>query len=270
VRLFIDSANSADIREALSHGLASGITTNPSLIAKEPPHPQGYLGHLRDVARGLQIPISVQPPLGELAASPRECVGRITGALQTMGANLAIKIPISWDNLPLIHAVSRIAHVNATCVFTAAQAIAAMNAGARYVSFFWCRMRDAEPKIIARQGDYRTSDFKAPGAGVPSRYNGGGRAIDIVSLTRKLIDNHPSRVNTEIVAGSIRTAEDAMDAFAAGAHIVTTNLKVLKEIASSELSAASAAKFEEDRARWNGLVAAMAEEQESEAPELAP
>src|SRR6185437_684147 len=208
---------------------------------------------------------------------PRECVGRITGALQTMGANLAIKIPISWDNLPLIHAVSRIAHVNATCIFTAAQAIAAMNAGARYVSFFWCRMRDAEPKFEPHNAtNYMTCDFKALEAGVPSGYNGGGRAMDIVSLTRKLIDNHPSRVNTEIIAGSIRTAEDAMDAFAAGAHIVTTNLKVLKEIASSELSMASAAKFEEDRARWNGLVDRMAEEPEGgetpepQASELAP
>lgn len=258
MRLFIDSANSADIREALSHGLASGITTNPSLIAKEPPHPQGYLGHLRDVARGLQIPISVQPPLDELAASPRECVGRITGALQTMGANLAIKIPVSWDTLPLIHAVSRIAHVNATCVFTAAQAVAAMNAGARYVSFFWCRMND----------NHREMTKAKTLRGVPLEYNGGGRAMDIVGLTRKLIDNHPSRVNTEIIAGSIRTAEDAMDAFAAGAHIVTTNLKALKEIASSELSMASAAKFEEDRARWNGLVDRMAEEPEGgETPE---
>src|SRR6185437_14654486 len=147
MRLFIDSANSADIREALSHGLASGITTNPSLIAKEPPHPQGYLGHLRDIARGLRIPISVQPPLDDLAASPRECVGRI-------------------------------AHVNATCILTAPQASAAMNAGARYVSFFWCRMRDAEAKFEPHNAtNYMTCDFKALEAGVPSGYNGGGRAM---------------------------------------------------------------------------------------------
>ena len=223
MKLFIDSASVSDIREAFAHGLVCGTTTNPSIVANERPHPQGYLGHLRDILREVpyagEHPFSVQPPIEVLRESPREAVGIIKGRLVTR--NLVVKIPMSWDNLPLIRSLSGVVPINVTCIFTAAQAVAAMGAGARYISLFWCRMNDASDT---------QADFTA-------------------NLVRNLIDR--SGAHCQIIAGSIRTADDAMNAFGAGCHIVTTGLPVLKAMANSDLSDASTAQFEEKRTAWD-------------------
>jgi transaldolase len=235
MKLFLDSASVSDLTEAASHSLISGVTTNPALVAKEPPHILGYYGQLRDLVRivGPDTPISVQPSKADLAApSLKERIGIIKGTMQTR--HLIVKVAMSWDNLPLIRAISGLGvHVNVTCVFTADQAIAAINAGARYVSLFWCRINDA----------------KSGQAGAATR------------LVRDLMTAAGSR--SEIIAGSIRTPVDAYNAFHAGAHIVTTGLSVLKAMANSPLSDASAEGFEKARAEWDERSAAFSQQLES-------
>jgi transaldolase len=232
MKVFLDSASLADISEAHSHSITSGYTTNPALVAKEPPNILGYYGHIRDIVRiiGVDTPISIQPAVKVLRDSPQEHVGIIKGVTQSR--QIIIKIAMSWDNLPLIRRVAMMGvHVNVTCIFTAEQAVAAMSAGARYVSIFWCRINDAK--------------------GNPQR---------VTRAVRDLINTSGNR--TEIIAGSIRSAADAMDAFAAGAHIVTTGLPVLKAMANSVLSDASADAFEKARAEWDQKSAALADQLE--------
>lgn len=246
MKLFIDSADPAIIKTAFDHGLVHGVTTNPALVAKEPPHTLGYYGHLRDIVRviGQDTPISVQPSISELNDSMVEHIGTIQGHLQSR--KLIIKIAASWENLPLIRAVSRRIPVNATCIFTAEQAIAAMLAGASFVSFFWCRMNDAAGAVVRGESGYSA---------------GGGQAGKAVHQVRSLID--ASNMKVEIIAGSIRTPADAMSAFAAGAHIVTTGLPVLQAMATSNLSNASAEGFEKAGKDWSERSAVFAAEEEA-------
>lgn len=264
MKLFIDSANPDDLRAAFSHGLAQGCTTNPALISKEPPHRQGYLGHLRDLTRAcpdlLAHPLSVQPPIEELRASPVETVGRIKGHLQTR--LLAIKIPMSWENLPLIRLLAGKVPVNVTCVFAPEQAIAAISAGARYVSFFWGRMNDAAKMSVVDKA--RLEIERREQCDLSSGYNPGGPEAAL-KLIRSLIDQSPARVNTEIIAGSIRSPADAMAAFAAGAHIVTTKLSVLQSMAWSPLSDASATEFSTAFAVWDEASRNLPDEEPVEA-----
>lgn len=252
MRLYIDSASISDTTTAIQHGLAQGVTTNPSLLSKEPPHPQGYLGHLRDVVRsaGQDTPISVQPPLADLTASPRETIGIIRGFLGAR--NIAIKIPVSWNTLPLIRAVSREIPVNATCVFSTEQAIAAIHAGARFVSFFWCRMNDTENGVESAGGTHP-----------------GGLGARATGLVRDLIDRSFTTVKPQIICGSIRAPSDVSHCFAAGADIVTAPLSVLQALANNEHSAHSANKFGNAHAEWTSRCVALADEQAQAAgPEI--
>lgn len=240
MKLFLDSANTADVQEAFYHFLVSGLTTNPALVAKEPPNALGYYGHLRDIVKiiGPDTPISIQPAISDLINGPREHIGIIKGKLQSR--QLIIKIAMSWDNLPLIRLAAQTGPVNVTCVFTAEQAIAALSAGAKYISFFWGRMNDAKL----------------------------GHAAVAVRMVRDMIDK--SNVRAEIICGSIRSPADAMAAFAAGAHIVTTGLPVLKQMANFELSTASAEGFEKARKLWDEASQKLSDQVISEqlSPEL--
>lgn len=249
MHLFIDSASVADIDTAIKHGIPHGVTTNPSLIAKEPPHPQGYLGQLKDIVRiiGPDMPLSVQPPLDDLRASVKETVGIIKGF--TGSRQLAIKIPVSWDTLPLIRATAREIPVNATCIYTPEQAIAAIHAGARFISFFWCRINDSGSDVL-----------------LPGGYSGGGAAEGSVRLLRDLIDREFTTVKPQIICGSIRSTQDATAAFAAGAHIVTAPLKVMQALAFNAFSTQNADKFEAVRSEWAAKCVALSQ---AESPEQA-
>ena len=221
MKLWTDSANAGVINEAKASCVVSGVTTNPALVAKEPPHPGGYNAFLRQLVldAGLQdMHFSVQPPIEVLRAAPRETCAVLKGGLQARG--LIIKIPVAYENMHLIRAVAAMGlPVNATCIFTIEQGIAAINAGARYVSVFWCRVNES-----------------------------GGDAQNVVDTLRRLIDKIGSRC--EIIAGSIRTPEDASYAFECGAHIVTAGLPVLKGMCESELSRTSSEGFEKACQDW--------------------
>lgn len=258
MRLFIDSASITDIQSALAHGLVQGVTSNPSLLSKEPPHSHGYIGHLRQITRliGADTHLSLQPPLSSLESSWKETWGTITGQLQSR--SLVCKIPVSAATLPLIRAMSRSVPVNATCVFSAEQAIAAIHAGARYVSFFFCRMRDNEepvPKYILPKTNNRADDVDYRGG-----YSNGG-AERAILLIRSLIDSMGHQVKAEIICGSIRSPQDALDAFAAGCHIVTAPLSVLLAMANNEQSSVSAEKFALAHDQWTLKCQALAEEE---------
>lgn len=192
MKLFVDSASLADIRESLARGFPSGITTNPSILAKE--EKQDYRKLIRGIIElvgefGRTLPLSVEV----FTTDPDGMVNQAEEFVSEFGdyEGLTIKVPVGWNELRVVNTLSEKGIlVNCTCAMSYNQAVMALNAGARYVSLFWGRIRDV-----------------------------GYDAASIVSQVRSLMDIN--RSDAEIIVGSIRQMVDVNEAMQAGAHIVT-------------------------------------------------
>lgn len=218
MKLFLDSANLEDIRTAMATGAVFGVTTNPSIIAKEPR--ANFVSHCRDiVAECRNWPLSVEVFATEPEAMVQEAVD-LHAQIGYHGLN--IKIPVSWDNLSVIRRLTGMQiPVNATCVFTTAQAIAAANAGAAYVSVFYNRAKDL-----------------------------GLDPLRTVSEVRGMLDRYIPEC--EIICGSIRSARDIQDCIVAGADIVTAGLPQLRAMCTHPGTDTAVAQFTRDFAAWIG------------------
>jgi len=148
MKLFIDSANLADIKAALERGVVRGVTTNPSIMVKDQ-------GSIQDIIRLLRrygdaIPLSVQ----------------VTEDFNDYGyAGLVFKVPIGWDELSIVHRLRRDNFkVNVTACMSYNQAIMAANARANYVSLFWGRIRDTgqDAATVVRQVRETFDRWKCP------------------------------------------------------------------------------------------------------------
>jgi transaldolase len=192
VRLFADSANLNELDDCLKRGFISGITTNPSILAKED-HLE-FTSHVRSIIELIRsydahIPLSVEL----LTTDPDEMFSQARGFLAEFGdyEDLAIKVPIGWNELQVIRELRRMnANVNCTCCMSFNQAMIAADAGATFVSLFWGRIRDI-----------------------------GYDAASIVRQVRQaFVERHSP---TQIIVGSIRQMIDVNEAILAGADIVT-------------------------------------------------
>jgi len=195
MKLFLDTANLADIETALQKGFITGITTNPSLMAKEPKG--NYIDHMKKIVELIDKysnPISLSV---EVFAQNKEKI--IIEAEELVSEiqyeNLSIKVPIGWEELEAIYQLSiEGISVNCTCIFSEAQCMLATNAGARYISIFGNRVKELR-----------------------------GSFTQTVGATRKWLDMN-NITKTEIIMGSVRSGIDIVDAQLAGAHIVTAGL----------------------------------------------
>lgn len=218
--LYLDSASLTDLDACLERGCVQGVTTNPSLLAKEPR--ADFVGHIRAIAArlalsGRPLPLSVEV----FARTPEAMVTQGLELFEQVAyPHLNIKIPMGWDELSAVSGLARrgIA-VNCTCLFTEAQAILAAGAGASFVSVFYCRLRD-----------------------------GGGDPAGVVSRIRATLDKAGSPAR--IIAGSIRAPSDAVEAHVAGAHIVTTGVKVLSQMSAHPQTTSSVNAFLKDFDAW--------------------
>ena len=140
MKLFLDTANLADIEMALQKGFITGITTNPSLMAKEPKG--NYIDHMKKIVELIDKysnPISLSVEVfaqdkEEIIIQAEELIGEI------QYENLSIKVPIGWEELEAIFQLSiEGISVNCTSIFSEAQWMLATNAGARYISIFGIR-----------------------------------------------------------------------------------------------------------------------------------
>src|SRR3990167_4248279 len=144
MKLFIDTANLVDIEAALKRGFIHGVTTNPSLLAKEPKgkfddHIKKIIELLRANKDGAHLSVEV------FSNNPEEILRQAREFIRIFGyPSLSIKVQIGWNELEVIHKLAKegIA-VNCTACMTVSQAVMAAQAGARYVSLFWGRIRDA-------------------------------------------------------------------------------------------------------------------------------
>tara|TARA_Y100000310_G_scaffold278370_1_gene296773 strand:- start:4819 stop:5490 length:672 start_codon:yes stop_codon:yes gene_type:complete len=221
MKLFLDTANLADIETALQKGFITGITTNPSLMAKEPKG--NYIDHMKKIVELIDKysnPISLSV---EVFAQNKEKI--IIEAEELVSEiqyeNLSIKVPIGWEELEAIYQLSiEGISVNCTCIFSEAQCMLATNAGARYISIFGNRVKDLQ-----------------------------GSFTQTIGATRKWLDMN-NITKTEIIMGSVRSGIDIVDAQLAGAHIVTAGLPHYIKMSEHPGTTASIDQFMTDFKEW--------------------
>lgn len=210
MKFFVDTANVDDIRKANDMGIICGVTTNPSLIAKEGRDFNQVIAEIASIVDG---PIS-----GEVKATTTDAEGMIREGreIAAIHPNMVVKIPMTMEGLKavkVLHAEG--IHTNVTLVFTAAQALLAARAGATYVSPFLGRL----------------DDISMPG-------------IDLIEEIAEIFAVHD--IETEIIAASIRNPIHVIDCARAGAHIATVPYKVLEQMTKHPLTDAGIKKFQED------------------------
>lgn len=222
MKIFIDSANLSDIEEGLKRGFASGVTTNPSLLAKEPKSSfEGHVGKIVELIQRYQPGIHLSVEV--FSTDPDEILRQAKRFIEQFRyPKLSIKVQVGWNELAII---KRLADegisVNCTACMSVTQAIMAARAGAAYVSLFWGRIRDGG---VAPESQKDRSERFERGA---MDERDGDPAI-VTHSVRELLDR--SGLSTEIIVGSIRRVTDVRDALLAGAHIVTVPPKFFPDM----------------------------------------
>lgn len=220
MKLYIDTANLEEIELALKWGCIRGITTNPSLLAKEPK--DDYLKHMRKIVTMAREHGNLSVSIEVFSDTPEEMVSQAKRFRDELDYEaLAIKVHVSHgdeNKLSVVRAITEAGiRVNCTACMTSLQAAMAAAAGAHYVSLFYNRLRDGGSEseyVVARntatdEKALETSDFNP---------------VQVIRDTNTLLKAHP---NAQIIAGSIRTPLDIKHAGLAGAHVVTTSYKTL-------------------------------------------
>lgn len=212
MKLFVDTANTDEIRKANDLGVICGVTTNPSLIAKEG---RVFKEVVKEITSIVDGPISAE-------VISLDAENMIKEALELSGIhkNIVIKIPMTAEGLKAVSVLSKKGiRTNVTLIFSPSQALLAARAGASYVSPFVGRLNDI------------SSD--------------GNKLIENISKIFKL-----HGISCEIIAASIRSPEDVVDAALAGADIATIPYGVIVRMISHPLTDAGIQRFLKD---WEGV-----------------
>lgn len=192
MKFFIDTANIEDIRKANSLGIVAGVTTNPSLVAKE-----GVSFHERLEEITNEVAGSVS---AEVVAEDAEGMIEEGKELAAIAPNITIKVPMTFEGLKAVKTLSELnIKTNVTLIFNANQALLAARAGAAYVSPFLGRLDD-----IGHDG------------------------MTLIKTIADIFNTH--HIETEIIAASIRHPLHVIDAALNGAHIATIPYNVLEKL----------------------------------------
>ena len=212
MKFFVDTAKIDDIKKANDMGVICGVTTNPSLIAKEGGRSQEDV--LKEIASIVDGPIS-----GEVKATTVDAEGMIAEGreIAKLHPNMVVKIPMTVEGLKATKVLaSEGIDVNVTLIFTANQALLAAKAGAAYVSPFLGRLDD-----ISQAG------------------------IDLIETVSAIFANYPD-IDTEIIAASVRNPIHVTDCALAGADIATVPYGVIEQMTKHPLTDQGIAKFQAD------------------------
>ena len=212
MKFFIDTANVDEIRKANDMGIISGVTTNPSLIAKE--H-KDYAKPLAEIASIVDGPISGEVKATTTDAETMVKEGEAIYALDPK--HMVVKIPMTVEGLKAIKALgAKGIPTNCTLIFSANQALLAARAGAAYVSPFLGRL----------------DDISQPG-------------IDLVRTISEIFANYPD-IHTQIIAASVRNPIHITECALAGADIATVPYKVIEQMTKHPLTDQGIEKFKAD------------------------
>lgn len=210
MKFFIDTANVEEIRKASDMGVICGVTTNPSLIAKEGRDFEEVIKEITTIVDG---PIS-----GEVKATTVDAEGMIKEGreIAAIHPNMVVKIPMTVDGLKAVKVLTEEGiKTNVTLIFSANQALLAARAGATYVSPFLGRL----------------DDISHPG-------------IELIQDIVQIFENYC--IETEIIAASVRNPIHVTDCALAGADIATVPYKVIEQMTKHPLTDQGIARFQAD------------------------
>jgi transaldolase len=212
MKFFIDTANLEEIKEAFDLGILDGVTTNPSLIAKEGIKGRdAFKKHIAKICEIAQGPVSAEAVCSDPAGMLDEA-----RELAAIHSNVVVKIPMTTAGLKTVKILSQEqVHTNVTLVFSPVQALLAAKAGATFISPFVGRIDD-----ISQEG---------------------------MNLVRDILDIFSNYLfETEIIVASIRNPVHVLTAARLGADIATIPYKVIEQLAYHPLTDIGIAKFLED------------------------
>ncbi len=210
MKFFLDTANVDDIRKANDMGVICGVTTNPSLIAKEGRDFKQVVAEIASIVDG---PIS-----GEVKATTTDAEGMIKEGreIAKIHKNMVVKIPMTVEGLKACHTLaSEGIKVNMTLIFSANQALLAARAGAAFVSPFLGRLDDIST-----------------------------RGTDLIEEVAQIFNIHG--IQTEIIAASVRHPMHVTECALAGADIATVPYKVIEQMTKHPLTDQGIEKFRKD------------------------
>ena len=208
MKIFIDTANVAQIKEAASLGVIDGVTTNPTLIAKENRPAQELLKEICALVEG---PVSAEVISLDAGGMCKEAA-----QLAAIAPNIVIKIPLIKEGLKAVRALAgKKIRTNVTLCFSATQALLAAKAGADYISPFIGRLDD-----ISQTG------------------------MDLIRDIKQICANY--RFKTEIIVASVRNPVHVVDAAKIGADIATIPFAVIEQLIKHPLTDSGVQRFLED------------------------
>lgn len=210
MRFFVDTAKVEDIKKANDMGVICGVTTNPSLIAKEGKNFQEVIREITQIVDG---PIS-----GEVKATTTDAEGMIREGreIAAIHPNMVVKIPMTVEGLKAVKVLAKEGiKTNVTLIFSADQALLAARAGATYVSPFLGRLDDISV-----------------------------RGVDLIREIAEIFA--VSDIDTQIIAASIRNPVHVTDCALAGADIATVPYAVIEQMTKHPLTDIGIAKFQKD------------------------
>ena len=205
MKIFLDTADVAEIREYAASGLVDGVTTNPSLAAKTG---RDYVESLKEICT--LVPGAVS---GEVLATDYEGMMKEAAVLAKVAKNIAVKVPLTWDGLKACAALAKNGTmVNVTLCFSPVQAMMAAKAGATYISPFIGRVDD-----------------------------GGNDGMELIREIRAIYDNYD--FPTQILAASIRSVSHVREAALAAADVATIPANIFKALLNHPLTDKGLAAF---------------------------
>jgi len=208
MKIFLDTASLKEIREGAAWGVVDGVTTNPSLLARETGDPEEIL---LEICKSVDGPISAEVVATDLEGMLRE--GRHWAGVHK---NIVVKVPCTLDGLKATKALSSAGHkVNVTLIFSATQALLAAKAGATFVSPFVGRL----------------DDIAAPG-------------MELVADIVQIFDNYD--FDCEVLAASLRHPIHVVEAAKIGAHVGTMPMAVLTSLLKHPLTDIGLKRFLDD------------------------
>lgn len=208
MKFFIDTANISEIKKAWDVGVIDGVTTNPSLVARENRKPVELLKEICGIVDG--------PVSAEAISLKAEDMVREGEELSKIAKNIVVKIPMTEDGLIAVKKLSGLGiKTNVTLVFSPGQALLAAKAGAAFVSPFVGRLDDI-----------------------------GHTGMDIVSDMMEIFDNY--RFETEIIVASVRNPLHVIEAARIGAHVATIPYSVITQLIKHPLTDIGIERFLKD------------------------
>jgi transaldolase len=213
MRLFLDTANIDEIRQAARMGVLAGVTTNPTLMAKE--SGVTYRERVIEICEAVQGPVSAE-------CTSRDVEGLVAEGKQIAAwhANVVVKIPIDANGLEATSILSRAGiKINMTLVFSANQSLLAALAGATYVSPFVGRLDDA-----------------------------GHDGMEVVRQSVQIFDNY--HLPTQVLAASVRSTTHVIQAALAGSHVATIPFAILQAMLKHPLTDSGIERFLADSRKY--------------------